>query len=130
MFNFKINKKTKKILIISVIVLVVIGLGFGSYQIFKAKPDTNYEKFAKCLSEKGFIMYGSKYCHFCQEQKKNFREGWKYVNYVECTKEQQKCTDLGISAIPLWMSKTGERYVGFQTFKTLSEISNCEFKEE
>ncbi len=81
--------------------------------------------FAKCLSEKGVTMYGVDWCPHCQNEKKEFEDSFKYVNYVECPKEPQKCLALGIEGYPTWIFADGKRLVGEQGLEKLVKESEC-----
>lgn len=63
---------------------------------------TQLENFAKYLTEKGAIMYGTYWCSHCQNQKKLFGDAFKYINYMECTKEPNRCVAAGINGYPTW----------------------------
>ncbi|MHA1852452.1 MAG: glutaredoxin family protein [Candidatus Heimdallarchaeaceae archaeon] len=83
------------------------------------------EVFAQCLSDKGIVMYGSKYCSHCENQKALFGDAFKYINYVECTENKQTCIEKGIMYVPAWIIN-GEKYTGEMSLERLSELSGCE----
>lgn len=87
----------------------------------------NYDSFAKCLTSKGFIMYGSQYCGFCNKQKESFGDSFRFINYVECSEEpgQTKCREMNITGVPTWIYPIN-RISGVQTLEKLSELSGCE----
>lgn len=64
------------------------------------------DAFAKCLTQKGFTMYGAYWCPHCKDQKALFGDSFKYVNYVECTEQTQLCTDKGVQGFPTWIVET------------------------
>ena len=95
------NKKNILIIVIGVVILVAAGLILRA-TVFKGQDTAllnilskkNYIKlddFAKCLTQKSVVMYGAYWCPHCQAQKKLFGSSFKYVNYVECTKDIKKC---------------------------------------
>lgn len=57
---------------------------------------------AKCITEKGWAMYGTYSCSHCQAQKKIFGDSFQYIKYVECTKDVQLCIDKKINGFPTW----------------------------
>ena len=59
--------------------------------------------FAKCLTEKGWAMYGAIWCSHCLAQKKLFGESFQYIKYVECPDNTQLCLDKGIIGYPTWL---------------------------
>jgi protein-disulfide isomerase len=88
------------------------------------------DKFAKCLAEKKAVMYGSFLCSHCDEQRKLFGESFKYIHYVECShtaspQDADACKHDGIRFTPTWVFNNGERLVGVQTLKALSEKAAC-----
>jgi len=74
---------------------------FSDKSINEALEEMNsYDSFTECLSEKGFVMYGSQYCGFCTKQKELFGDSFELVNYVECTEQQDLCVEKGIEGVP------------------------------
>ena len=63
----------------------------------------NYDEFAKCLTQKGAVMYGAEWCPHCKDQKAAFGDSFKYINYVECPDNTQLCIDKGIQGYPTWI---------------------------
>jgi len=61
------------------------------------------DAFAKCLTEKGFTMYGAEWCSHCKAEKAMFGSSFKYINYVECPDNLQLCIDKGIAGYPTWI---------------------------
>ena len=86
--------------------------------------DDKMSLFAQCLTEKGFIMYGAYWCSHCQSQKKLFGDSFKYVSYVECTKETKKCSDAGVVGYPTWILSE-KKFEGEQSLEKLSQESSC-----
>lgn len=124
------NKKT----IISIAILIFFSLGVVAWLIFTNIPkkevksqatSKSIDGFAKCLKEKGVVMYGAYWCSHCQRQKKLFGDSFKYVTYVECTKDVKKCREKKIEGYPTWIFKNGERIAGEATFEELSEKIGC-----
>ncbi len=70
-------------------------------------------------------MYGTYYCSHCQEQKAMFGASFKYVNYVECTQNVNKCLAENVTSTPTWVYPNGERYVGTQSIQNLANESGC-----
>jgi hypothetical protein len=92
---------------------------------------SRYDDFAKCLSQKGIKMYGSKDCTHCSRQKDSFEGAFQYVNYVECSvdgapgAEAQVCKDAGIQAYPTWVFADNTSVEGEMEFPDLSLKSGC-----
>lgn len=118
---------------ISVIVVLAIVGGFVllGWRYF-SRPSgggSNLDVFAQCLRDKGITMYGAEWCSHCQAEKTRFGESFRFVPYVECSNEPQKCLDLGIEGYPTWIipgSGTDEqKLVGEQGLEKLSQESGC-----
>ncbi len=71
-------------------------------------------------------MYGAYSCSHCQNEKKAFGEAFKYVPYVECTQETQKCLNAGVNGYPTWITASDQKYEGEQGLLGLSKISGCQ----
>lgn len=117
--------KIKKNLL-SVIILVV-AVGFAVFLIFyqKNKPSADLNAFAECLAEKKVVMYGAYWCPHCQNEKKAFGDSFRFVPYVECTKEVQECIAAGINRYPTWIFADGRRFEGELGLRKLSLESGC-----
>lgn len=100
-------------------IAVVVSQGSGPM------PAGVFDGFAKCLADKGIVMYGTRTCSWCQKQKDDLGSSFEYVNYVECTVETQKCLDEKISATPTWVFPDSERIEGYLTLEELSAKSGC-----
>jgi glutaredoxin len=115
-------KRDEKIfLIIGIIVLVAVVLWT---LIVYNTPSANYDNFAKCLAEKGAVIYGTEWCSHCKEQKSLFGSSFQYVNYVDCDKYKQKCEDVGLEGYPTWIINN-ESYPGTQSLQTMSSLTSC-----
>lgn len=93
---------------------------------------TNYDDFAKCLTEKGATMYGSYQCSHCLELKEDLGSSFQYVNYVECGPLtgpiNPVCTKENIEGFPTWKFKDGSTIAGYkqgETFKQFAEKTGC-----
>lgn len=101
----------------------------GSVQAQQSHED-KVDKLAKCLTEKNAVMYGSFLCSHCDEQRKLFGESFKYIHYVECSntaspQDATACKREEIRYTPTWILDRGERLVGVQSLKLLSEKTAC-----
>ncbi len=117
--------KSKTTFIILILIIVSI-LAFKF--VIKKKPgaDTGaLDEFARCLAEKSATMYGAYWCSVCKEEKKAFGISFRFVLYVECTAEPQKCLDAGIKGYPTWIFADGRKFEGEQGIEKLSQESGC-----
>lgn len=88
------------------------------------------DAFAKCLTKKNAVMYGSFLCPHCDDQKEMFHESFKYIHYVECSQmgspqDVNACKFAQVRYTPTWIVDKGERLVGIKTLKELSEKTGC-----
>jgi len=115
----------KKILFITGLILLAII--FTAFYFYKPAATTSvkYDDFAKCLASKNITMYGTKGCSHCQNEKRAFGDSFKYVPYVECTAEPQKCVDKDVQTVPTWIFPDGKKLIGEQGVEKLSQESGC-----
>lgn len=93
-------------------------------------PNYKFEALARCLADKGVIMYGAEWCSHCQNQKKAFGEAFKLISYVECPKNPAQCLAAGIQGYPTWTFIDGQRLEGEQELNKLAEASGCVLPSE
>lgn len=108
--------------------VIIVGLGFGlwrGYQKPAAQEPGKYDAFARCLTEKGVVMYGAEWCPHCQNQKKLFGSSFQYVTYVECPKEPKVCLEKNITGYPTWLTASGMKLEGEQRLEKLAEVTGC-----
>lgn len=100
--------KTKFIIFIVAIILLVVGIGFLSN---KSQGPGKFDEFAQALKSSGAEFYGAFWCPHCQEQKKSFGTSKKYLPYIECSNPDQSvvsiCTEKKVESYPTWMFKDG-----------------------
>tara|TARA_Y100000310_G_C20408949_1_gene681008 strand:- start:197 stop:571 length:375 start_codon:yes stop_codon:yes gene_type:complete len=116
-----IKKKTIIWLIGVIIVIALISYGLFKWQTSPGQ----YDEFAQCLTEKGAKMYGTEWCHYCQDQKELFGRSFKQIDYVDCDYKKNECDIEGIKGYPTWKIN-GETYSGVQSFGRLSQLTGCE----
>lgn len=85
------------------------------------------DKFAQCLTDAGFVMYGTEWCPHCQSQKKMFGKSFKYIDYVDCDRNSKVCSAEKITGYPTWKIN-GESYPGVQQLERLASLSGCKFE--
>src|SRR3989338_8143620 len=110
-------KKSKRlILTLSLLFLIILAIAIPTY-LYKTSPG-KYDNFAKCLKEKGAVMYGAKWCMYTQAQKTMFGKSFKYLDYRDHT------TGPNIKVTPTWIIKEN-RYERVQSFERLSALTGC-----
>ena len=117
----KIN--IRKYAIFSLIILILIFSVASVYSYMK-KPGSN-DSFAKCISEKGAVIYGNDFCQYTNKQLNYFGNSKKYLNYVKCIDNKELCDSKAIKVTPTW-EINGQMYEQVQTFEKLSAVSRCE----
>lgn len=119
-----------KIIFIVLVLFLVFGVWFLIWRQRREGAEENaLDVFARCLTEKGITMYGAYWCPHCQNEKAAFGDSFKYVNYVECTQETQKCLEQKIEGYPTWIFADGKRLVGEQGIEKLAKESGCVLPE-
>ncbi len=111
------SNKPKYYIIAAVIGFIVLAA--ASYSVYSAKKPGQYDNFAKCLSEKGAVMYGAMdWCKYTQAQKAMFGKSFKYISYHEFQ-------DLpGIKKTPTWIVN-GAWHENVQSFDKLAALTGC-----
>jgi hypothetical protein len=82
------------------------------------------EALARCLTQKGWAMYGVDTCPWCAKQKQEFGSAFGGVRYVNCA-ESAECREKQITGYPTWISPDGAQHQGFKTLEQLRELSGC-----
>ena len=110
--------KSKKYYIIAAIIGIII-LTTAAYSVYSINKPGPYDNFAKCLSEKGVVMYGAMdWCKYTQAQKAMFGNSFKFINYHEYK-------DLpGIKKTPTWVVN-GAWHENVQSFDKLAALTGC-----
>lgn len=110
-----------------IMLIVIVGFVLIAAILLPAKGPASgaYDNFAKCLAESGAVMYGAYWCPHCQNEKKAFGDSFRFVPYVECTEEVQKCIAAGIEGYPTWILPGNVRLEGEQGLQKLSAESGC-----
>ena len=104
---------TRKYVTISLLILILI-FSIITINSYMKKPG-KYDEFAKCLTEKGAVIYGNDYCQYTNKQLGMFGKSSKYLNYVKCSENKKLCDDKKIDTTPTWEIK-GEMYEQVQSF--------------
>ena len=108
----KTGKKNKMWIIAGVVLLVAVSVSAFAF----LSPGT-YDNFAKCLTEKGAVMYGEDWCQYTNGQKAMFGKSFKHVTYV---------VKSDLAKRPTWVID-GESYETVQSFQRLSALTGCKF---
>lgn len=105
--------------LVAVAIIAVVAFSRSS------QPAQALDGFARCLTQKGAVMYGASWCSHCQNEKRAFGDAFKYVAYVECTEDPKVCTDAGVRGYPTWKFPDGRKLEGEQGISGLSQATGC-----
>jgi len=101
--------------------------------VFLSKPapaNPAKDEFAKCITSKGFVMYGSATCSHCLKEKAAFGPAFQYVKYVECPANPALCSAKNIEGFPTWEDSVNQKlYPGEQGLIKLSQLSGCQLPQ-
>ena len=110
-------KKNKKFVIPIALWLVLVIAGI-SYSFVNANKPSPLDNFAKCLKEKGAVMYGASWCKYTQAQKRMFGNSMKFVDYRDFSENKE------VSITPTWFIK-GQKYENTQSLDRLAALTGC-----
>jgi hypothetical protein len=114
----KAKKRRKIKLIVLSLVLLIVSVSIFTTFNYYTKPGP-YDNFAKCLKEKGAVMYGAiEWCKYTQGQAHMFGKSFQYINYQDASKLP------GLKTSPTWVID-GKWYEKVQSFETLSSVTGC-----
>ncbi len=124
---------SSKYIIIGVIVLVIILAVVFLSKGGKKYPREAIDSLAKCMTEKGTLMYGTFWCPKCAEQKKMFGSSFQFINYVECdargeNEQSELCIEKKVEKYPDWQFPDNNRKVGILPFEELAAKSGCSWQ--
>ncbi len=110
-------KRSRKALISAIIIFVLIIAGVGLSYANSKKP-APLDSFAKCLTEKGAVMYGATWCKYTQAQKSMFGNSVRFLNYKDFGENPE------VTTTPTWFIN-GQKYPKVQSLDKLAAITGC-----
>ena len=117
--------KTKKIKSYLIMLLLLVAIIIFSYTFYlRSQMPGQYDEFAKCMTEKGAVIYGNDFCSYTNKQMNFFEKSKKYLNYIKCAENKELCDAKGVKVTPTW-EINGKMYAQVQSFERLSEITGC-----
>lgn len=123
--QYKKREQTKRIVNWSIILVVVFGIAYAIYVSMAPEPPGEYDDTARCLTQKGVVMYGTDWCPHCQAQKRAFGSSFRYINYINCDLNAAACELAGVEGYPTWVFPTGSPLSGEQDVAFLAELAGC-----
>ncbi len=127
----QVKSGISKYIVIGIIIVAIIGIIMLTKNKSVATSNESMDNFAKCLTEKGTIMYGAFWCPHCAKTKKKFGESFSYINYIECdprgdNEQAELCISKQIDKYDTWEFADGSRLVSEPSFEQLSEKTGCQ----
>ena len=116
----KISIKT--ILLVAGVILLASIIGYLFLKGENEAQAGQYDEFAKYLTEREVVMYGTEWCSHCKAQKELFGSSFQYINYVYCDKKIKDCIAAGVSSYPTWKIE-GVNYLGTQSIEKLIQLT-------
>ena len=110
-------KKNKKLMVSLVLIFALVAAGI-SYSFVNANKPSPLDNFAKCLKEKGAVMYGASWCKYTQAQKRMFGNSMKFVDYKDFSENKE------VRITPTWFIN-GNKYENAQSLDKLAAITGC-----
>ena len=112
-------KNKKKLILISIIsVIFVLIIGGIAFSYINSRMPAPLDDFAKCLTEKGAIMYGATWCKYTAGQRAMFGNSMRFVNYRDFSENPD------VSTTPTWFIN-GQKYEKAQSLDRLATITGC-----
>lgn len=123
------DSKAKIITLVAIVLVIGAAVAFSFLGNPAATNEANAATvtLAQCLAARGATMYGTYWCSHCQNEKRAFGDAFRYVPYVECSEEAQRCVDAKIEGTPTWILGDGTRLVGEQGLEGLARATNCPY---
>lgn len=136
-FYSQLPKKSVNAPTIIFTVLLALFAGLFTLQAQKsAIPSKIYDELAQCLTERGYVMYGSITCGQCAKQRALFGDSFQYIKEIECkpgkeNSETERCVQKNIEGTPTWFIEDASGNTlkqfdkGVVALKQLSAESGC-----
>jgi len=97
-------------------------------------PPEQLEEFAKCVTEKGWVMYSSFTCPACRTQLSLFGKAHVHLKIIECNPhapntQVELCLKQKIRYTPTWVGEGNgtqvKRLKGYKELEDLASITGC-----
>ena len=82
-------------------------------------------RLAECMTEKGAVIYGSRGCSITVKQLNLFGNASRYLDYVDCNDNRDRCAKNSIRYYPTWICK-GRRITGSYPLDALADFTGCD----
>lgn len=122
----RVRKRTRNIIAVAVIIFASAMVAWYYLSLRPAPADD----LAKCLRDKGVIFYGANDCRDCADQNMLFGRSFRFVPYVNCTKQPQRCAKAAVKNYPTWEFPGGRRVEAQMELPVLARQTRCPVPEE
>lgn len=88
----------------------------------------NLDAFARCLTQKGAVLYGATWCPHCVRQENLFGDAARHLDIVDCDASAQdaaECVAAGVVGYPTWVFGDGSRRSGVVSLQGLAGRTAC-----
>jgi hypothetical protein len=116
------------------IVIAVLGGGACSQREDSQLSHELAHELAQCLTENGWIMYGSVLCSACRAQRELFGEAFEEIQEVECNPsvdgaQPELCLARNVRRVPTWIREQDgdavDRVENLQLLNDLARLTGC-----
>jgi len=116
---------TLLIIIVAIVLISVIGVTYTGNMVGTV-PNEKLDEIAKCITKRGAVLYITSNCGSCDEQKKEFGNSFRFLNYVDCSEHEDLCLIAGIEGYPTWRVNN-VNYPGVRSPGEMAYITGCQF---
>ena len=96
------------------------------YEPEPVQPASDIEGIARCMADKGVVMYGSAECGHTQRQMGMFDGYFGHIPFVDCRRNRKECREVGVGPYPHWVFPSGEVIGGQEVDPTeLAVYAGC-----
>ena len=112
----------------------ISNLALGSPHKNAPVSQKQLEKFTKCITEKGWVMFSSATCSACRAQLELFGSAYVHLKIIECNPhapdtQVELCLKKKIRYTPTWLMEEGgtevKRFRSYRELKDLASITEC-----
>jgi hypothetical protein len=83
------------------------------------------ESVARCLTERGVVLYSMNWCGACRQQLDLFGPYAELLTIVNCSVQGSQCRTAGIRSVPTWVFPDRSRLVGVRSLAELARRGRC-----
>ena len=109
--------------------LIPLLLTFSACSLIKSgSPEA---QLARCINDKGIILYGTTWGSNTSRQLQAFGDASKYLNFIDCQKNKNACSRANIKENPTWFFPEGNiERSGFLRLDMLASFASCPYSQK